>query len=94
MPHNTFNVERSLDARGRPDHLSGDAFYAAFPDLILERRDSIKATGCGQLSSVLKYAVLGEFMHYAPQTIAVSEQGPRAWGKQPPLQWRHRYAVP
>lgn len=59
-----------------------------------ERRDSIKATGCGQLLSVLKYAVLGEFMHYAPQTIAVSEQGPRAWGKQPPPQWRHRYAVP
>jgi hypothetical protein len=60
----------------------------------LERRDSIKTTGCGQLLSVLKYAVLGESMYYAPQTIAVSERVPRAWGKQPPPQWRHRYAVP
>jgi hypothetical protein len=47
---------------------------------LLERRDSIKTTGCGQLLRVVKYAVLVEFMYYAPQTIAVSEQVPRAWG--------------
>jgi len=55
----TFNVERSLDARGRFDHLSGDAFCAAFQTSSLERRDSLKTTGCGQLSRVVKYAVLG-----------------------------------